>query len=62
MIRSFIFSFFLTLVVIFTIHNKAEYDKSFDNCEQLVAEINQNLEILQNEIQTLSQSMGVDYE
>ena len=27
-----------------------------------VAEINQNLEILHNELQTLSQSMGVEYE
>ncbi len=62
MIKSFFLSFFLTLSVIFTVHNIAEYNRSFDNCERLVAEINQNIEILQNELQTLSQSMGVSYE
>lgn len=62
MIRSFFFSFCITLSVIFTAHNIAEYNKSFDNCERLVAEIDQNLEILHNELQTLSQSMGISYE
>ena len=62
MIKSFFLSFFLTLSVIFTVHNIAEYNKSFDNCERLVAEINSNLEILHNEIQTLNQSMVGDYE
>lgn len=62
MIKSFFLSFFLTLATILTIHNIAEYNRSFDNCERLVAEINSNLEILNNELQTLSQSMGVSYE
>lgn len=58
MIKSFFLSFFLTLATILTIHNIAEYNRSFDNCERLVVETNQNIEILQNELQTLSQSMG----
>ena len=62
MVRSFILGFFFSISVIFIGHNIAEYNRSFDNCERLVAEINSNLEILHNEIQTLSQSMGVDYE
>lgn len=62
MIKSLFLSFFMTLLVIFTAHNINEYNRSFDNCERLVAEINQNLEILQNELETLSQSMGVYYE
>lgn len=62
MIKSLFLSFFMTLLVIFTDHNINEYNRSFDNCERLVAEINQNLEILQNELETLSQSMGVYYE
>lgn len=62
MIKSFFLSFFLTLSVIFTVHNIAEYNRSFDNCERLIAEVNQNLAILENELQTLNQSMGVDYE
>lgn len=62
MIKSFFLSFFLTLTTILTIHNIAEYNRSFDNCERLVAETNQNIEILQNELQTLNQSMGVSYE
>lgn len=62
MIKSFILGFCFLISVIFIGHNIAEYNRSFDNCERLVAEINQNLEILQNELETLSQSMGVDYE
>lgn len=62
MLKSFLISFTLTLTTILTIHNIAEYNRSFDNCERLVAETNQNIEILQNELQTLSQSMGVSYE
>lgn len=62
MIKFFFLSFFLTLSVIFMVHNIAEYNKSFDNCERLFAEINSNLEILHNEIQTLNQSMVGDYE
>ena len=62
MIKFFFLSFFLTLSVIFTVHNIAEYNRSFDNCERLIAEVNQNLAILENELQTLNQSMGVDYE
>ena len=62
MIKSLFLSFFMTLLVIFTDHNINEYNRSFDNCERLFAEINQNLEILQNELETLSQSMGVYYE
>lgn len=62
MIRSFILGFFFSISVIFIGHNIAEYNRSFDNCERLVAEINSNLEILNNELQTLSQSMGVSYE
>ena len=62
MIKSFIFGFCFSISVIFIGHNIAEYNRSFDNCERLVAEINSNLEILNNELQTLSQSMGVSYE
>lgn len=62
MIRSFILGFFFSISVIFIGHNIAEYNRSFDNCERLVAEINSNLEILNNELQTLSKSMGVSYE
>lgn len=62
MIRSFLLSFFLTLTTIFAVHNIGEYNKSFDNCERLIAEVNQNLAILENELQTLNQSMGVSYE
>lgn len=62
MIRSFILGFFFSISVIFIGYNIAEYNRSFDNCERLVAEINSNLEILNNELQTLSQSMGVSYE
>lgn len=62
MVRSFILGFFFSISVIFIGHNIAEYNRSFDNCERLVAEINSNLEILNNELQTLSQSMGVSYE
>lgn len=62
MIRYFILGFFFSISVIFIGHNIAEYNRSFDNCERLVAEINSNLEILNNELQTLSQSMGVEYE
>lgn len=62
MIRYFILGFCFSISVIFIGHNIAEYNRSFDNCERLVAEINSNLEILNNELQTLSQSMGVSYE
>ena len=62
MIKSFILGFCFSISIIFIVHNIAEYNRSFDNCERLVAEINQNLEILHNELQTLSQSMGVSYE
>lgn len=62
MIKSFILGFFFSISVIFIGHNIAEYNRSFDNCERLVAEINSNIEILNNELQTLSQSMGVSYE
>lgn len=62
MIKSFILGFFFSISVIFIGHNIAEYNRSFDNCERLVSEIKSNLEIMHNEIQTLSQSMGVDYE
>lgn len=62
MIRYFILGFFFSISVIFIGHNIAEYNRSFDNCERLVSEINSNLEILNNEIQTLSKSMGVSYE
>ena len=62
MIKSFIFGFCFSISIIFIVHNIAEYNRSFDNCERLVAEINSKLEIINNELQTLSQSMGVDYE
>lgn len=62
MIKSFILGFFFSISVIFIGHNIAEYNRSFDNCERLVAEINSNIEILNNELQTLRQSMGVSYE
>ena len=62
MIKSLFLSFFMTLLVIFTDHNINEYNRSFDNCERLVSEINSNLEVLKNELKTLNQSMGVDYE
>ena len=62
MLKSFLISFTLTLATILIIHNIAEYNRSFDNCERLIAEVNQNLAILENELQTLNQSMGVDYE
>ena len=62
MIKSFIFGFCFSISIIFIVHNIAEYNRSFDNCERLVSETNSNLEILHNEIQTLSQSMGVSYE
>ena len=62
MIKSFIFGFCFSISIICIVHNIAEYNRSFDNCERLVAEINSNLETLNNELQTLSQSMGVSYE
>ena len=40
MIRYFILGFFFSISVIFIGHNIAEYNRSFDNCERLVAEIN----------------------
>lgn len=58
MIKSLFLSFFMTLLVIFTAHNINEYNRSFDNCERLVSEINSNLEVLKNELKTLNQSMG----
>lgn len=54
--------FVVGLGAIITIHNIHEYNASFDRCQELVVEINQNLEILGNEIQILSEQMGVDYE
>ena len=54
--------FVVGLGVIITIHNVHEYNASLDRCQELVVEINQNLEILRNEIQILSEQMGVDYE
>lgn len=39
MIRSFFFSFCITLSVIFTAHNIAEYNKSFDNCVKYLEQI-----------------------
>lgn len=49
--------------VIFTAYNIHEYNKSFDRCEALLAEVHQNLAILENELQILNQSVnGVDYE
>lgn len=57
-----IMGFVVGLGVIITIHNINEYNASFDRCEELIVEVNQNLEILGNEIQILSEQMGVDYE
>ncbi len=62
MIRSFILGFCFSISIIFIGHSIAEYNRSFDNCERLVIEVNQNLEILHDGIQQLSQQMGVDYE
>lgn len=47
---SFLQAFYLTLFVIFTAHNIAEYNKSFDHCEELVQQISaygEYLKILQ---------------
>lgn len=57
-----IMGFVVGLGAIITIHNINEYNASFDRCEELIVEVNQNLEILGNEIQILSEQMGVDYE
>lgn len=39
MIKSFFLSFFMTLFVIFTVHNKIEYNRSFDNCVKYLEQI-----------------------
>lgn len=57
MIKGFIFGFSFGLAVIFTGHNIYQYQKTFDNCLQLVTEIHRNLETLKIEIQTLQSSM-----
>lgn len=55
--------FIITIaVVVFAVYNIHQYNRSFDNCEALLAEVHQNLETLHSEIQTLNQAMGVDYE
>lgn len=48
--------------VIFTVYNIHEYNEGFDRCQQLLDEVHQNLYTLGNEIQILSEKMGVDYE
>ena len=62
MLRSFIYTFVLSIGLIFTGYNIKEYNKSFDNCEKLLVEVKSNLNAFKNELQTLNQAMGVDYE
>lgn len=53
----------ICFAIAFTVHNIRAYNRSFDNCERLLGEIHQNLAVLENELQTLNQSVnGVDYE
>ena len=47
---SFLMSFCLTLAVIFTVHNIRQYNQSFDNCEKLLQEIQENLETYKREL------------
>lgn len=47
---SFFMSFSLTLLVIFTAHNINQYNKSFDNCERLIREIDKNLATYEREL------------
>lgn len=47
MIRSFILSFVLTSIFIFTVHNINETNKSLDRCEELVQEIKKQGEYLE---------------
>lgn len=57
--------FIITIIaVVFAAYNIHQYNRSFDNCEVLLAEVHQNLEILHNELATLSASVNgieVDY-
>ena len=44
--------------VIFIGWNKLQYDRSFDRCEQLLAETKYNLQTLHSEISELRSAMG----
>jgi len=60
-----IFNILIIAGVLFTFYNIHAYNKSFDRCEELLAEIKQNSQTLHNEITALQISMGaveVDYE
>lgn len=57
MIKGFIFGLSFGLAAIFTAYNIYQYQKTFDNCLQLVTEIHRNLETLKIEIHTLQGSM-----
>lgn len=47
---SFLMSFCLTLSVIFTANNIRQYNQSFDNCEKLLQEVQENLETYKREL------------
>lgn len=47
---SFLMSFFLTSAVIFIVHNVRQYNQSFDNCEKLLQEAQENLATYKREL------------
>lgn len=58
--------FIITIAaVVFAVYNIHQYNRSFDNCEALMAEVDQNLKRLHNELATLNAAINgveVDYE
>lgn len=48
--KSFFLAFAITFCTAWTIYNVAEYNRSFDNCERLLAEIKAKQAILEQEI------------
>lgn len=51
--------------VVFAVYNIRQYNHSFDNCTALMAEVDQNLKKLHNELATLNAAINgieVDYE